>query len=78
KILNPCLGVQCSFGASCVVQNRRAVCQCQQQCQPRYDPVCGTDRRTYGNACELHAMACRLQTHLGVTHRGPCGEGPGR
>ncbi|TRZ08045.1 hypothetical protein HGM15179_019063 [Zosterops borbonicus] len=71
---SPCRGVQCSFGASCVVQNQRAVCECQRHCQPRYDPVCGSDLRTYGNPCELRAMACRLQTHIDIKHKGPCGE----
>ncbi|NXO71347.1 AGRIN protein, partial [Phainopepla nitens] len=41
-------------------------------CQGRYDPVCGTDQRTYGNPCELHAMACLLQRDIGVRHKGPC------
>ncbi|NWZ43878.1 AGRIN protein, partial [Brachypodius atriceps] len=69
---SPCLSVECSFGASCVVKNQEAVCECQQQCQGRYDPVCGTDLRTYGNACELHAMGCLLQRHIGIRHKGPC------
>ncbi|XP_039940398.1 agrin [Hirundo rustica] len=69
---SPCRSVECSFGASCVVKNQEAVCECQQQCQGRYDPVCGTDQRTYGNPCELHAMACLLQRDIGVRHKGPC------
>ncbi|KAM7030447.1 LOW QUALITY PROTEIN: agrin [Acridotheres tristis] len=69
---SPCRSVECSFGATCVVKNQEPVCECQQQCQGRYDPVCGTDQRTYGNACELHAMACVLQRDIGVSHKGPC------
>ncbi|NXO75657.1 AGRIN protein, partial [Sitta europaea] len=69
---SPCLSVACSFGATCVVKNRAAVCECQQQCQGRYDPVCGTDQRTYGSPCELRAMACLLQRDIGLQHRGPC------
>ncbi|XP_041900897.1 agrin-like, partial [Corvus kubaryi] len=69
---SPCLGVECSFGATCVVKNQEAVCECQQQCQGRYDPVCGTDQRTYGNPCELDAMACVLQRDIRVKHKGPC------
>uniref|UniRef100_A0A8C5ISE8 Agrin n=1 Tax=Junco hyemalis TaxID=40217 RepID=A0A8C5ISE8_JUNHY len=71
---SPCLSVECSFGATCVVKNQEAVCECQQQCQGRYDPVCGTDQRSYGSACELQAMACLLQRDIGVRHKGPCGE----
>ncbi|NXG98325.1 AGRIN protein, partial [Loxia leucoptera] len=69
---SPCLSVECSFGATCVVKNQEAVCECQQQCQGRYDPVCGTDQRSYGSPCELHAMACLLQRDIGIRHRGPC------
>ncbi|XP_064586830.1 agrin isoform X4 [Zonotrichia leucophrys gambelii] len=69
---SPCLSVECSFGATCVVKNQEAVCECQQQCQGRYDPVCGTDQRSYGSACELQAMACLLQRDIGVRHKGPC------
>uniref|UniRef100_A0A674HUH7 Agrin n=1 Tax=Taeniopygia guttata TaxID=59729 RepID=A0A674HUH7_TAEGU len=68
---SPCLSVECSFGATCVVKNQAAVCECQQQCQGRYDPVCGTDQRTYGSPCELHAMACLLQRDIA---QGPCSE----
>ncbi|NXC09441.1 AGRIN protein, partial [Orthonyx spaldingii] len=69
---SPCLSVECAFGATCVVKNQEAVCECQQQCQGRYDPVCGTDQRTYGNPCELDAMACVLQRDIRVKHKGPC------
>lgn len=57
-----------------MVKNQEAVCECQQQCQGRYDPVCGTDQRTYGNPCELDAMACVLQRDIRVKHKGPCGK----
>ena len=29
-------------------------------CAARYEPVCGTDNRTYANACVLHAACARL------------------
>uniref|UniRef100_A0A8C3LAK7 Agrin n=1 Tax=Chrysolophus pictus TaxID=9089 RepID=A0A8C3LAK7_CHRPC len=69
---SPCLNVECTFGATCVVKNREPVCECQQVCQGRYDPVCGTDNRTYGNPCELNAMACVLKREIRVKHKGPC------
>ncbi|NXO97466.1 AGRIN protein, partial [Certhia brachydactyla] len=69
---SPCLSVACAFGATCVVKNQVAVGEGQHQCQGRYDPVCGTDQRSYGNPCELHAMACLLQRDIGVLHKGPC------
>uniref|UniRef100_A0A8C0FVF4 Agrin n=1 Tax=Bubo bubo TaxID=30461 RepID=A0A8C0FVF4_BUBBB len=69
---SPCLSVECTFGATCVVKNQEAVCECQQVCQGRYDPVCGTDNRTYGNPCELDSMACVLKKDIKVKHKGPC------
>uniref|UniRef100_A0A452IZQ9 Agrin n=1 Tax=Gopherus agassizii TaxID=38772 RepID=A0A452IZQ9_9SAUR len=71
-IPSPCLSVECTFGATCVVKNREAVCECQQVCLSRYDPVCGSDNRTYGNPCELDAMACVLRKEIKVKHKGPC------
>lgn len=71
---SPCLSVECTFGATCVVKNREPVCECQQVCQGRYDPVCGSDNRTYGNPCELNAMACVLKREIRVKHKGPCGK----
>uniref|UniRef100_A0A8C3K008 Agrin n=1 Tax=Calidris pygmaea TaxID=425635 RepID=A0A8C3K008_9CHAR len=72
---SPCLSVECTFGATCVVKNQEAVCECQQVCQGRYDPVCGSDNRTYGNPCELDSMACVLKREIKVKHKGPyCSE----
>uniref|UniRef100_A0A8B9SYN4 Agrin n=1 Tax=Anas platyrhynchos TaxID=8839 RepID=A0A8B9SYN4_ANAPL len=69
---SPCVSVECTFGATCVVKNREPVCECQQVCQGRYDPVCGSDNRTYGNPCELDSMACVLRREIRVKHKGPC------
>ncbi|XP_035881028.1 agrin isoform X1 [Phyllostomus discolor] len=69
---SPCLGVQCLFGAVCVVKNGGAECVCQQACPGVYDPVCGSDGVTYGSACELEATACTLGREIRVARRGPC------
>ncbi|XP_053546438.1 agrin isoform X2 [Bombina bombina] len=69
---SPCLDVECSFGAACVVKNQKAICECQQMCQSIYDPVCGSDKRTYGNPCELEATSCALKKEITVKHKGPC------
>ncbi|XP_063292084.1 agrin isoform X1 [Pelobates fuscus] len=69
---SPCLRVDCGFGAVCVVKNQQAVCECQQACQGVYDPVCGSDKRTYGNPCELEATSCALKKKITISHKGPC------
>ncbi|KAM5140325.1 agrin [Mantella aurantiaca] len=69
---SPCLSVECSFGAACVVKNKMPVCECQQVCPSVYDPVCGSDSRAYGNPCELEATACALKKEITVKHKGPC------
>ncbi|XP_039223823.1 agrin isoform X4 [Crotalus tigris] len=69
---SPCLSVECQFGATCVVKNQEAICECQQMCQSIYDPVCGSDNLTYSNPCKLEAMACALRKEIHVKHKGPC------
>ncbi len=42
-------------------------------CPALYSPVCGTDGRTYSNACNLESKACRGgDRHLAIRHRGRC------
>ncbi|XP_043919018.1 agrin isoform X3 [Protopterus annectens] len=69
---SPCLNVTCEFGAMCVVKNNQPICECQHTCLSRYDPVCGSDNHTYGNQCELEAMACVLRKELKIKHKGTC------
>lgn len=43
-------------------------------CPRNYDPVCGSDGKTYGNTCELRKAACRSWTRITVAHTGECEE----
>lgn len=63
----------CEEGSFCNFPGQ--ACQGRGSCEPRpevctriFDPVCGCDGQTYGNACEAHAAGVSIQ------HPGECKE----
>ena len=75
---DPCARIDCCCNAECRVnETNHAKCECNFACTFLYDPVCGSDGRTYGNACGLRSAACAQQSpSLRVVSKGPCSTTP--
>ncbi|XP_072024274.1 plasminogen-like [Amphiura filiformis] len=46
--------------------------RCTDFCTSHYDPVCGSDGRTYSNNCQLTKEACESNTGVTAVHGGAC------
>nr|XP_045585762.1 serine protease inhibitor dipetalogastin-like isoform X1 [Procambarus clarkii] len=65
---NPQLKLRIAYEGECRHKN-----PCPKACTLQYDPVCGTDGKTYSNLCDLEVEACNNpQLNLKVAHKGEC------
>ena len=46
--------------------------KCNEACTRDYNPVCGSDGKTYGNLCMMEAKSCVHNLNLTVKHAGKC------
>ena len=47
---------------------------CYFVCATVYNPVCGTDGKTYSNECSMRSKACVEKNSVSVSHKGECSE----
>lgn len=45
---------------------------CDFECNQRYDPVCGTDNKTYGNVCMLSLATCKSNGKIQLKYNDAC------
>ncbi|KPM04953.1 Agrin-like protein 3, partial [Sarcoptes scabiei] len=71
----PCIGCEnlnCQFYAKCETHENKGLCVCPKNCPKTFDPVCGSDLKTYPNECELRVSSCQKKKHIIVIKQGPC------
>ena len=57
-----------------IIPTGKAICRCPVVCTKEYDPVCGSDGRTFPNPCVVKYESCLKQRNITIVHYGHCGK----
>lgn len=52
--------------------NGQAACVCSEKCTLKFEPVCGSNGKTYINECLMRADACKQRESFVVLQKGAC------
>ncbi|CAG7786347.1 unnamed protein product [Allacma fusca] len=73
---DPCETVHCPAPQVCHLdEDRRPHCRCGEMCSADFNPVCGSDGKTYSNECIMRQEGCRSRRDLRIIYRGKCSSG---
>uniref|UniRef100_A0A0P5AD15 Agrin n=1 Tax=Daphnia magna TaxID=35525 RepID=A0A0P5AD15_9CRUS len=73
---DPCASIECLSTSVCVLDSeRKPHCRCGDTCPSDFQPVCGSDGRSYSSQCHLMQEACRSQRQLRILYKGLCESG---
>src|SRR6218665_3990058 len=72
-----CQGIYyCGDGKHCDSEHQpEPKCVCNTDCPKTYNPICGSNNKTYNNTCELQQEACLTNTSITQQFNGKCDEG---
>ncbi|XP_050532357.1 agrin-like [Daktulosphaira vitifoliae] len=73
---DPCRHLTCEDPEICRLDyNRQPRCVCSEFCNEDFNPICGSDGKTYANECFLRRQACRMMPDLRIIFHGDCDQG---
>lgn len=70
---DPCSAVDCDYYGICISDEQGSTsCVCKQTYSSVYEPVCGSDLKTYSNVEAMHVAACKSRVKIVQRSTGEC------
>ena len=72
-VTGSCSTKRCQYYSKCFQPTTgEANCRCPSQCENHFQPVCGSNLRTYQNYCFLKSDSCKQQLEINKIYNGVC------